>query len=91
MSTRARSRGLLAGVPSLSRDSSGLAGRERRNRMMFMAPLKCRCIHMAMYRSVAVMQILPGNAFRRDQPDGPLVERIAFPRLEDTANHLRRT
>ena len=91
MSTRARRRGFLASVPSLSRDSSGLAGRERRNRMMFMAPLKCRCIHMAMYRSVAVMQILPGNAFRRDRPDGPLLERIAFPRLEDTANHLRRT
>ena len=45
MSTRARRRGFLAGVPSRSRDSSGLAGRERRSRMMFMAPLKCRCIH----------------------------------------------
>jgi hypothetical protein len=62
-STRARRRGFRADVPPLSREPPGLKGRERRGRMMFMAPLKCRCIRMAMYRSVAV-----GQYFRAMSP-----------------------
>ena len=41
----ARRRGFLAEMRSLWRDRSGLDGRVRRGRMMFMAPLKYECFN----------------------------------------------